>query len=64
MTNAPMPTNESGDTAMTLTSTDRQLRPQRPRPAPGTGAAISLSGVTVTYASPGHEPVPCCRGST
>jgi NitT/TauT family transport system ATP-binding protein len=55
MTEAPMPTNESGDPAMTLTSADQQHRPQRPQPAPGAGAAISLNGVTVAYPNPGHD---------
>jgi NitT/TauT family transport system ATP-binding protein len=55
MIEAPMATNESGDPAMTLTSADRQHRPQPPQPAPGTGAAISLNGVTVAYSNPGHD---------
>jgi NitT/TauT family transport system ATP-binding protein len=55
MIEAPMATNESGDPAMTLTSADRQHRPQRPQPAPGAGAAISLNAVTVAYSNPGRD---------
>ena len=50
-----MPTGETGDPAMTLTTADPRQQPRRLRPEPGTGGAISLHGVTVSYSSPGHD---------
>jgi NitT/TauT family transport system ATP-binding protein len=53
MTGRLVPTDETGDSAMPLTSPDRQQLWLRP--LPGTDGAIALNGVTVAFSSPGHD---------
>jgi NitT/TauT family transport system ATP-binding protein len=48
------PTDTAGDPAMTITSSDQRAQAPPPQPAQRHGDAIALSGVTVTYETPGH----------
>jgi NitT/TauT family transport system ATP-binding protein len=54
MSEPQMPTDMAGEPAMTMTSATRRTQAVPPQAQQSPGAAVTLAGVTVTYATPGH----------